>query len=32
MSVQKAVYVIDLHKESFLKGCQYLAIFLAWFE
>lgn len=24
--------LIDLHKESFLKAAQYLAIFLAWFE
>lgn len=24
--------LIDLHKESFLKASQYLAIFLAWFE
>ena len=32
MNVQELVQVIDLHKESFLKACQYFAIFLAWFE
>ena len=32
MGIKLWVELIDLHKESFLKAAQYLAIFLAWFE
>lgn len=32
MQIKLLVELIDVHKESFLKACQYLAIFLAWFK
>ena len=31
-SVQKAVQIMDMQTYPFLKACQYLALFLAWFE